>query len=118
MSRPFLLAQISGPTSTTGRDAVKTTSACVVVAPLGRLRLLALRLAYPEVDIVPCRLVDEMWHRHILDTQAYAEDCERIFGDSSCLVEHEVKRCSPARSGDADTALRDRVLVHSRFGAG
>jgi hypothetical protein len=21
-----------------------------------------------------------MWHRHILDTRAYAEDCERIFG--------------------------------------
>lgn len=43
-------------------------------------KFLALRIAYPEADIVPCKLVDEMWHRHILDTRAYAEDCERIFG--------------------------------------
>jgi hypothetical protein len=43
-------------------------------------RFLALRLAHPEAEIVPCKLVDEMWHRHILDTRAYAEDCERIFG--------------------------------------
>jgi hypothetical protein len=43
-------------------------------------KFLALRIAYPEADIVPCKLVDEMWHRHILDTRAYAEDCKRIFG--------------------------------------
>ena len=43
-------------------------------------RFLALRLAHPEADVVPCKLVDEMWHRHILDTQAYAADCKRIFG--------------------------------------
>lgn len=44
-------------------------------------RFLALRLAHPGEEIVPCKLVDEMWHRHILDTQAYAEDCERLFGE-------------------------------------
>jgi hypothetical protein len=43
-------------------------------------KFLALRLAHPEAEIVPCKLVDEMWHRHILDTRAYAEDCEQIFG--------------------------------------
>lgn len=43
-------------------------------------KFLALRLAYPDADIVPCKIVDEMWHRHILDTRAYADDCERIFG--------------------------------------
>jgi hypothetical protein len=43
-------------------------------------KFLALRLAHPGADIVPCKLVDEMWHRHILDTRAYADDCERIFG--------------------------------------
>ena len=25
-------------------------------------------------------MIDEVWHQHILDTNAYAEDCERIFG--------------------------------------
>ena len=43
-------------------------------------RFLALRLAYPDTDIVPCRIVDQMWHRHILDTAAYRDDCDAIFG--------------------------------------
>lgn len=43
-------------------------------------KFLALQLLYPEADIVPCKVVDEMWHRHILDTAAYREDCDAIFG--------------------------------------
>jgi hypothetical protein len=43
-------------------------------------RFLALHLAYPHADIVPCKLVDEIWHQHILDTRAYHEDCDSIFG--------------------------------------
>ena len=42
-------------------------------------RFLLLCLATGE-PTVPCELVDEMWHAHILDTQAYHADCERIFG--------------------------------------
>lgn len=43
-------------------------------------RFLALRRAYPSASIVPCKLVDEMWHQHILDTIAYRQDCDAIFG--------------------------------------
>jgi hypothetical protein len=43
-------------------------------------QFLALHLAYPDADIVPCKLVDEIWHQHILDTAAYRDDCEAIFG--------------------------------------
>ena len=43
-------------------------------------KFLALQLLHPEATIVPCALVDEMWHRHILDTAAYRDDCEAIFG--------------------------------------
>jgi hypothetical protein len=43
-------------------------------------RYLALSRAYPTRAIVPSRIVDTFWHYHILDTQAYAEDCQRIFG--------------------------------------
>jgi hypothetical protein len=43
-------------------------------------RFLALHVAYPDADIVPCKLVDEIWHQHILDTRAYHEDCDAIFG--------------------------------------
>jgi len=44
-------------------------------------KFLALHLAFPDADVVPCKLVDEMWHQHILDTRAYHDDCEAIFGD-------------------------------------
>lgn len=43
-------------------------------------KFLALHLAYPGMDVVPCKIVDEMWHQHILDTRAYAADCEALFG--------------------------------------
>ena len=43
-------------------------------------KFLAMRLANPEANIVPCKLVDEMWHQHILDTIAYRDDCDAIFG--------------------------------------
>jgi hypothetical protein len=44
-------------------------------------RFLALQIAYPDAEVVPCSLVDEIWHQHILDTIAYREDCEAIFGE-------------------------------------
>jgi hypothetical protein len=43
-------------------------------------KFLALHLALPDAEIVPCRLVDEFWHQHILDTHAYHQDCDAIFG--------------------------------------
>lgn len=32
------------------------------------------------VAAVPTLEVDAMWHQHILDTRAYAQDCQRVFG--------------------------------------
>ena len=29
---------------------------------------------------MPCTFVDEVWHAHILDTQAYGDDCQAAFG--------------------------------------
>lgn len=43
-------------------------------------RYLSLSRRYPEKAIVPSKIVDTFWHAHILDTQAYAPDCERVFG--------------------------------------
>lgn len=43
-------------------------------------RFLALHLMYPGMAIVPCSFVDEVWHAHILDTQAYGPDCQAVFG--------------------------------------
>ena len=43
-------------------------------------RYLALARRYADDAIVPSKIVDAFWHAHILDTQAYEADCERIFG--------------------------------------
>lgn len=54
-------------------------SYCQTVA-LEYRRYLALSRRYPERAIVPSKIVDSFWHFHILDTQAYVEDCRRLFG--------------------------------------
>ncbi|HEX3842646.1 MAG TPA: hypothetical protein VHU85_17780 [Acidimicrobiales bacterium] len=43
-------------------------------------RYLALARRYPSRAVVPSKIVDTFWHYHILDTQAYAKDCELAFG--------------------------------------
>lgn len=43
-------------------------------------RFLALTRHYPDQPVVPSKTIDAFWHAHILDTQAYAEDCQRFFG--------------------------------------
>lgn len=41
---------------------------------------LSLTRHYPTKAIVPSKIVDKFWHYHILDTQAYAHDCQEAFG--------------------------------------
>lgn len=43
-------------------------------------KFLALMLLDPDGSHVPTGPVDRLWHVHILDTVAYAADCERVFG--------------------------------------
>ena len=44
-------------------------------------QFLALILLYPDKKIAPTHAIDEFWHAHILDTRAYAADCEALFGE-------------------------------------
>ena len=43
-------------------------------------RFLLLHQKYPNMSLVPNKLIDEVWHQHILFTQKYAEDCQMLFG--------------------------------------
>jgi hypothetical protein len=43
-------------------------------------RFLSLKAWYPSISLVPSKLVDKVWHAHILDTRAYREDCNTVFG--------------------------------------
>jgi hypothetical protein len=56
-----------------------TPEYCSEVEDLYR-KFLALNIRYPGQTICPTGPIDEFWHAHILDTRAYAADCERLFG--------------------------------------
>src|SRR6185437_430953 len=43
----------------------------------GFLKLRALR---PGFALVPTRLIDQVWHTHVLDTAKYRADCDQVFG--------------------------------------
>lgn len=43
-------------------------------------RFLALNIVYPNQKICPTGPIDEFWHAHILDTRAYEQDCDFLFG--------------------------------------
>jgi len=43
-------------------------------------KFLLLTKLNPATPIVPSKAVDKVWHYHILDTQAYVEDCQKVFG--------------------------------------
>ena len=44
-------------------------------------KFLVLCMLYPGKKISPTHAIDEFWHAHILDTRAYAADCEALFGE-------------------------------------
>jgi alpha-ketoglutarate-dependent taurine dioxygenase len=35
---------------------------------------------YPTYSVVPNKIMDTVWHYHILDTKAYHKDCDQVFG--------------------------------------
>lgn len=43
-------------------------------------KYLCLALVYRDRTLGPSRMIDDFWHAHILDTRAYAADCEMLFG--------------------------------------
>lgn len=44
-------------------------------------RFLSLRVLEPQLTVVPNGPIDGFWHGHILDTRAYMQDCEAVFGE-------------------------------------
>jgi Hint module/Glycine-rich domain-containing protein-like len=43
-------------------------------------RFLHLNKRFPNSMLVPSRMIDHVWHQHILDTRAYHRDTAKIFG--------------------------------------
>lgn len=62
-----------------GRSIRWTEAQCELVERWYR-RYLTLALLYPSAPLVPTPEIDEFWHRHILFTQKYSRDCDRVLG--------------------------------------
>ncbi len=45
-----------------------------------RYLMLCRKFPYPHYSIVPNKIMDTIWHYHILDTRAYCRDSEKLFG--------------------------------------
>lgn len=50
-------------------------------AVLNYKRYMAVTKALGGVQLVPNGDIDEIWHMHILDTRAYLNDCNELFGE-------------------------------------
>lgn len=57
-----------------------TPDLCDEVEDLYR-KFLALTARYRDEKICPTGPIDTFWHAHILDTRAYARDCDAVFGE-------------------------------------
>ncbi|MBN8885171.1 MAG: glycine-rich domain-containing protein-like [Rudaea sp.] len=69
-------------------------------------------------DIAPTRDVDRLWHHHILDTEKYAADCQRLFG----VFLHHYPYSGIFSEQDAETQRdrvdRSRMLIHQILNQG
>jgi hypothetical protein len=52
------------------------------------MRFLTLRMIHPQAELAPSKLIDIVWHAHILNTEAYHQDCDRLFGKYLHHVPH------------------------------
>jgi hypothetical protein len=92
------------------------TSEAVAHAEAGYRQFLKLAAKYPDAPVVPNETVDEFWHMHILDTQRYAADCERIFG---YIVHHNPYMGIDGEEDEArllEAAERSDALFAREFG--
>ena len=66
-------------------------------------RFLTLLHKYPTLKHAPNFIIDEFWHQHIVDTVAYAKDCDALFGR---FINH-----NPYFGTNGDAAERDQCFA-------
>lgn len=87
---------------------------CCEAAEKWYKRFLTLFIKHPGRKIVPNAMIDAIWHQHILDTRAYAADCERIFGT---FIHHHPYFGMNGDSIERDLAFaRTNELYEAEFG--
>jgi hypothetical protein len=66
--------------------------------------------------IVPNAIMDDMWHFHILDTRAYARDCEVVFGHFLHHFPYFGMRGDDDRANLLAAFARTQALYEQAFG--
>jgi hypothetical protein len=89
-----------------------TAETCDEVEGLYR-QFLALNVRYPGRKICPTGPIDEFWHAHILDTKAYAADCQALFGEILHHYPYFGLR-GPADEADLEASFADSIDLFIR----
>lgn len=92
-----------------------TPEYCEEVEALYR-QFLALNARYPGQKICPTGPIDAFWHAHIIDTRAYADDCDAVFGEYLHHFPYFGMRGPDDRAALDDTFRKSVELFVSSFG--
>jgi len=79
-------------------------------------KFLALRLLHPGKAIVPAAMLDVFWHQHILDTEKYAHDCNKLFGEFMHHFPYFGLRSAKDAKNLADAFIETCDLYRAAFG--
>ena len=79
-------------------------------------KFLALNAIYPDRKICPTGPIDEFWHAHILDTRAYAAECDHVFGSFLHHFPYFGMRGPEDRQNLEDAFAQSRELFIVHFG--
>jgi hypothetical protein len=75
---------------------------------------LHLQFLFPDIEMVPTKEIDEVWHAHILtDTRRYIQDCENLYG----YILHHCSDQMQQQNSDVAFALT-QALFDKMFGIG
>ena len=80
---------------------------------------LSVLFIFPEIELVPTKEIDEVWHAHILvDTSVYIQDCQNLFG---YILHHRFtaqKQVSHEDSTQPSGLDVTKILFEELFGVG
>lgn len=76
-------------------------------------KFLYLLMRFPKATLTPwCDDLDLFWHEHILHTERYADDCQRLFG---CFINHNPS-ISNKPVGEINAKLTTAWAYYRTFG--
>jgi len=100
-----IVAKLGIPDPTISRVWTSAEAQRAVVLYKNFLTLYAMHAERPP-SLQPSPAIDEVWHQHILDTRAYARDCQRIF---DAFFHHDPYSQRDERPTEDDLLRREAV---------